>query len=157
MKNSIDLISQLLEILQLLHLYCNRNSIIQTLATTIRISCHLTFVFCNRHHIDSKVSKIQKLDPNIAKLSQSCRDMIFFGCSILGLGGKIRSGQLTMADTIEKKEVCLTQKYPNLLEVPDSSVFHAGHKYAIYFEFEATILLKFDFHFSSRFYKVFYL
>ena len=40
--------------------------------------------------------------------------------------------------TIHKKTFCLRQKYPNLLYVSTSSVFHEGDKYPIHFQIEAT-------------------
>ena len=42
--------------------------------------------------------------------------------------------------TIHKMDVCLSQKYPNVLNILSNSVFHTGYNYGIHFEIEATFL-----------------
>ena len=52
---------------------------------------------------------------------------------------------LNCTATIHKNDVCLRQKYPNILGTLYSSVFHAGHKNQIGFEIEATFQTLFQF------------
>ena len=74
--------------------------------------------------------------------------------------GKYRLGQvvrLSEVFTIHKLDICSRQKYPKLLNNLSNSVFHAGHKYAILFEIEATFrdLFLFFFFFKNFILKFF--
>ena len=52
---------------------------------------------------------------------------------------------LNCTATIHKNDVCLRQKSPKPMDTSFSSVFHAGHKYGLHFEIEATFLALFKF------------